>query len=309
MHSNNKTKTKSNTFFNKKLDFILKSICSKNSTLNLNLNQSFIQKPFIRKFKYTYKNTLKNSLKKIFNSKYNKVIFEPIKVAPDNHNKEIEELQEIEFKSKYFNIQKKSDNLILKIEHIEPIFMAVVLLIYQNFIFLDDVQKIKCLRELKKCMAIDLDEKNFYTNFNYKYKRFRKAEFQDDLIHDNININTFLYHYMADYFGINIVIKERSKITILNDYDKTRYCAFITKNEHSIEINYMLNQINLLKPEYIEKAHNTKLRKKQHFSKLKLIEIQKIALEKNILIKKKGKNGLINKTKKDLIEEINNKID
>merc|ERR1711934_547227 len=61
------------------------------------------------------------------------------------------------------------------------------------------------IRHLKKKLAYDLDEKNYYKLFNFKPHIVKKTELQNILLEKN-DINSHIEKYLTKYFNINIMI-------------------------------------------------------------------------------------------------------
>ena len=101
------------------------------------------------------------------------------------------------------------------------------------------------------------------------------------------------------------IIKDNKSMENLNSYDAKRHTLIINKNNNKFFIDYKHNFGTLVNNDYIESLsceyNNTQ---KTNIKSLKLGELQKIATGKGISVKKQGKKGPINKTKKELINEI-----
>ena len=112
-----------------------------------------------------------------------------------------------------------------------PVFLATLLVLSTQFMYYPDNIKLQFVTELRQCMAVDLDEQNLYVALNYKKKRFRKAELQDHLLHYNgSNTHKYVYHYLADYFCINLIEKRNAFVTTLNTFCPQRYTIILTVN-------------------------------------------------------------------------------
>ena len=202
------------------------------------------------------------------------------------------------------NIFENHQNIQIKSN--EPIVFAICILIYKKFLYLNDSKKNLFIKELKYIMAIDLDRKNLYEKYKYNHKRFKKSEFQNDLIENKIMNNNYFYMYIGDYFNINIIFKDNDQIIYFNNYNSNRYSLLIINYDNDIYVHYNCDKTSLLSHELCIKNNiiiNIN-KKTNNYGKLKISELQNIAKSKNIDIKKQGKTGLINKTKKDLINDL-----
>ena len=183
----------------------------------------------------------------------------------------------------------------------EPILMAVCVLIYNDFIFMNDKKKDIFIKTLKYKMAIDMDKKNLYDKFNYKSIRFNKTKLQDSMIYNNDCDNDKFYTYLGDYFNINLVVLSRY-IDYKNVFSKNRYSLIIANKDDKYIIHRNSTHSSLIIN--TESLHLENYYEKDYLIKLKLKDLQKIVETKGINIKKSGKNGLINKKKDELILDL-----
>ena len=201
----------------------------------------------------------------------------------------------------------------MKIISNEPVLMAVCILIYDKFLLLSDDKKMIFIKELKYKMSIDLDKKDLYKKFNYNHKRFRKADFQGELIENKKLNNEHFYRYLGDYFDINVIIYENSP-NYINNYNSNRYSVILQKSNDNYYIHYNLDSLSIVNDSYIKSINNIDTFNRnsgtldKDLTKNKLGELQNIAKGLNINTMKHGRCNLINKTKKELIYEIT-KID
>jgi len=203
------------------------------------------------------------------------------------------------------DIFDKSINI--HIRHKEPLLIAFCTSILPTFSLFTDINKDKFIKDLKYKMSVDLDKEDLYKKFNYNSIKFKKADFQFDLINNNIiNIKQF-YIYLGDYFNINFIIKEGSIYEFMNKYDKNRYSFLSTKITDSYIIHFNCNGLSLLKDEQLRSIPKFSFYNSSELIKERLEVIQNVANGLGINIKKEGKRGFINKTKKDLIEDIHAK--
>ena len=191
----------------------------------------------------------------------------------------------------------------------EPILYCCCIILYKKFLYLTDNKRDQFIKELKYMMAIDLDKKNLYSKLKYNHKRFKKTEFQDSLINNKVMNNEYFYTYIGDYFEVNILLKDNDIINYLNNYNENRYSILLIKKDKYFYVHFNCENLSFIDHELCLKhnilINNVKKTSKNTLSNLKIGELQNIAKGKNIDIKKQGKTGLINKSKKELLEEIN----
>lgn len=301
-------------------------LTSKNYYSNLELLDTYMNA--LKKNNNTKINTDKNiqtSIKKTIHNKTvspkRNVVHEKkndTKVAKNSYSKSYN-MNDTLFKSKFYNSFSKkfkeplfNSFEVYKVTYIDPILFIVCMCVYNNFIIISDDEKENFIKDLKYKMGLDLDKENLYSKFNYNKKRFKKHDFQNRLINNDINIGDRLYCYLADYFGINIIKIDNDRI--INNYND------YSSNRHSIILHYYDNlgyiiQYNyidscLVEPSKWEEYKNTSNFKKSFsdmektLNKMKLLEVQRKATELNISLEKDGKKGKKKKTKKELINEI-----
>ena len=190
----------------------------------------------------------------------------------------------------------------------EPILYCCCIILYKKFLYLTDNKRDQFIKELKYMMAIDLDKKNLYSKLKYNHKRFKKTEFQDSLINNKVMNNEYFYTYIGDYFKVNILLKDNDIINYLNNYNENRYSILLIKKDKYFYVHFNCENLSFIDHELCLKhnilINNVKKTSKNTLSNLKIGELQNIAKGKNIDIKKQGKTGLINKSKKELLEEI-----
>ena len=185
----------------------------------------------------------------------------------------------------------------------DALLIAFCTLIYNDFIFMNDKQKLQFTKELKHKMAIDLDKKNLYTKFNYKAKRFNKSKLETLMINNQDCNDDKFYNYLGDYFNINFVVLGKY-IDYKNDFLKTRYSLVVVENNDKYIVHRNSLNTSLIKDTAFLKFDNYYI--KGSLIKLKLKEVQDVAIKKGIDIKKQGKVNLVNKKKEELIIELEN---
>ena len=207
--------------------------------------------------------------------------------------------------SRLFTIKNENNgDLIIEINHIDYMLIAICIILFENFSCISDKEKYNFIKDLKYKMAIDLDKENLYEKYNYRHKRFKKTDLQNSLIENDRVLHKFFYNYLADYFSINLIEIDDKICKYINSYNKLRYSILIYKNQNKYHIRYRNNYESLKENEFLSKHYILKKKKKNNINKLKLAELQNMAISKGIDIKKMGKKQKINKTKSELINEI-----
>ena len=193
-----------------------------------------------------------------------------------------------------------NNSQLIEIAEKDSIYIGFCILIYDSFLLLDENQQRIFMKELKYKMSIDL----YKFKLNYKYVKFKKSEFQEQLINNICLDKPYFYQYLGDYFDLNIIISNDKQIQYLNSYKKDRYSILLFKMDSRYIISYNLKGVSLVNNEYIKQFNI--IEDKDILSKNKnLSEIQDIACRLGISIKKPGKTKQVNKTKLELLNEIN----
>lgn len=229
--------------------------------------------------------------------------------------------------------EKPSKYYILGTPSNSSFFYAFLSILNSDFILQGNVHKEEAINTLRDDLVFNLDK--FYTENNYKNKRFKKSVIRDNILNKKVFLPQVI-HYILDYHNICLVIidTETYLYTLGNDYSEDReYIMMLRKNnyfqpilnsEGSAKLTYsILDKISkIMKPEFeivrnmestptsistessgsvsnTNPNSNLKLEKE---SKYKLIDLQELATKLKIPIKKPNTNR--NKKKSDLYEEI-----
>jgi len=187
----------------------------------------------------------------------------------------------------------------------EYLLYAFLICVDSNFIHTQDHLKNKLINTLKYKLAIELDTKNLYTEFNYnKVRSLKKTLLQDSLFNNKDIHYIHLYRYLGDYFNVNFIhIIDDIFVQYFNEYKHDRIHIIITQNKNTVCIDTSTYNEELICVKEF-KGDNYILFPGQTvkaYNKLKVTEIRKIAEKKNINL---YICGLKKKTKKILIEEI-----
>ena len=302
------------------LELYKKIITNKNYIKNIQTNDEPTKENKNKKFF-----DLPNEKTTVYEPEYVKKIYnkekDNLKESFSNFDNDISENDKL-FNSRIYKKIKELSNIPLfenyetmRITHIEPILVSIVILLYDKFVIINDKQKLEFLKVLKLKLGIELDKKNLYSKFGYNKKRFKKSDFQYKLVNNEINIGKRLYCYLGDYFDINIIQINGKIIEYYNDYSNNRQSIVLHYNQENdfLEIQYNYIDNSIISPELWEKykqKHNLKEsfdKQRKNLLKLNLenIQIKAKNLGKKIEKKKKTKIGKkTKKTKKDLIDEI-----
>lgn len=202
-------------------------------------------------------------------------------------------------------------------------FYALLSILNSDFILQGNVHKEAALDTLRDELVFNLDK--FYTENNYKSKRFKKSVIRDNILNKKIFLPQVI-HYILDYHNICLVIfdTETYLYTLGNDYSEDReYIMMLRKNnyfqpimnsEGGAKFTYeVLSKVSqIMKPEVeidtqvksttLPATINTETFTLEKETKYKLAELQTIAQKFNIGIKKANTNR--NKKKTDLYQEI-----
>ena len=191
----------------------------------------------------------------------------------------------------------KDNYSIILFKSIDPIFRNIL-----------DNKYINDLLKNHKLKAIDIfNKQNYYKTKYYSTKDFKKSDL-DDRFSNNKNLTLSMLKVFSDIFNINLVyhnlnngindfifmnnfIVQRATVLILENDSKL--FTIVSKTDSYIKGTSLVQLLNINKKYY-----------KDDLNILKLDILQNISRMKNINIKKKGKNGYINKLKDDLISDI-----
>ena len=217
--------------------------------------------------------------------------------------------------SSLYDILENKDNkkiVQIQLKYADVLLFGVCAMIYDQFLSMKDKDKYYFMKQVKYKMALDLDIENLYEKFNYRYKKFKKTALQNELLENKLNVHNFFYVYLGDYFNLNIIIAENNQLNYINKYDKYRYSILFTCINGNYSIKYDINSNhNFINHDTLtslfDLQNQDKKIQKTHYQKMKLGDLQQLVLNKNRPIKKKGKKGMINKTKKELIEILQEK--
>ena len=198
------------------------------------------------------------------------------------------------------------------------------------------------VKKLRQKMSGDMDDEDLYHKFNYqKNRKIKKSELQQALLSDSKNLdhNLIFNKFLVDYFSINIIIFEMKggefqnisyilstdeslevtpfnpTIFMLHKHGEQFYPILKKDGSSSIHLypddealKYLYHTYTDLFDNDKESIKNIKDVKVKVNSKMKLGKIQELAIKHGITIKKQSTrtNNMIKKTKRELIEELEN---
>jgi hypothetical protein len=187
--------------------------------------------------------------------------------------------------------------------------------------FTNDKRK-KVIEDFCQKMGYALDGKELYKKFNYKKLKINKLDLQSSLLKGNFKNKDEFFRYLSDYKNICILIydiQNNNIYKILSSVEVgTVKNILLMKNRdiyhpmfkdngscYVVEDDHILIK-NCLKEKRIDIIND-----KVNISiNMKLSELQDIAKDQNINIQKPSSktNNWINKTKKELYNELNEKL-
>jgi hypothetical protein len=246
--------------------------------------------------------------------------------------------------NEYYKYENNNEN--------NTLIMSLLGICNTEYLLYTNNEKRNIIKELINKMYDELDEKQYHKKFGYSRKKiFKKSLMKELLVNSNVNIddmnNNSLKQYLADYFGVNIIIfifdennnyigsnyykyneyveEEPSVMNVLIEKKNNIYHP-ILKNSSSDNIltlsdnKELLNKIKNFIPklilEHINEEENEseeecyELNDKISLMKLKLDKIKIIAKENDIQLKKLSeKTGkLINLKKEEIVDDIITKM-
>lgn len=237
----------------------------------------------------------------ITNIKTNKA--EPIAIAAD-----------INTKTSYINcpcnhlkeLTKKDPTLnILSInrtgDYLSTILLSALSPLFYN---LPDNDKVDELKSTKLELITIFNKENYYRNYDYSTKHFKKIE-ADDILSNNLPITVNMLKIYGDILSLNIVYISDNKTEFITKFNKSRATVIISETKSKVYTVTHSSPNKFLRGSDCEKILNVNTRfSKCTLESKKLDELQNIAKMLNLDIKKPGKTGRVNIKKEELIEMI-----
>ena len=172
-------------------------------------------------------------------------------------------------------------------------------------------EQIRRLSDIRKRLALDLDEKNMFKKFNY-VRKFRKGDIQNQLFSSDRLEGIWQYYYFTDYFNINVLLFVEGYAMYCGKYKEGRPYIILGKQNGRYVLYTSSSGEALLTHDYME----TKIPEiQEHFrgpcptfqkiSNYKKSDLDELAKYLNISIQslknKKSKNRLYNEIHDKLI--------
>lgn len=207
----------------------------------------------------------------------------------------LKELSDIDSKLNILSINKTGD-------YLSTIFVSALSSLFYN---LPESYKIDELKSLKLEMITIFNRENYYRNYDYSTKHFKKIE-ADDILSNNLPITINMLKIYGDILSVNIVyICDLFRVMFITKFNKSRATVVISETKTKVyTITYSSDNKFLRGCDCVKILKiNTRFSKCTLESK-KLDELQNIAKMLNLDIKKQGKTGRVNIKKEELIEMI-----
>lgn len=165
-----------------------------------------------------------------------------------------------------------------------------------------DIQKNEMLKKIKLDMITKFVKENYYRNYDYSVKYFKKAD-ADEVFTNNYPVTLKMLKIYGDILNINIVHIISNNIEFITKFNKSNATVII--NEVNNNIYTLLSSTQFIRGSVLENILGiNKKYSESELLKYKLDNLQNIAKMKFIDIRKAGKTGKINVTKPELIELI-----
>ena len=87
----------------------------------------------------------------------------------------------------------------------DSFFCCVVATLSPELLGCTQNEQMRRLMDIRKRMALDLDEKNLFRKFNY-VRRFKKGDIQNQFFSNQTLQGIWQYYYFSDYFEVNILL-------------------------------------------------------------------------------------------------------
>jgi len=239
------------------------------------------------------------------------------KLYETNENKMIETSN---LPESFINISNEFDNYYY-LSNSEKFLEAIFYIIDKDFMM--ELDKEKYINETRKILVYNLDKSYQLYGYN-KTRKIKKNDLQKHLNNFDEELNEYLRQYVADYFGINIIIFILSDdddniisnieyIYAKNDVDEINLykstILLINKDNKWYPIlnnsynNILLYSTNNILQNIHDNKNNKNDKKLKSFKKMLLKELQELAQEKGINIMKENDKY---KNKIELYDELKN---
>ena len=275
-----------NTNISSDITKILKNPVVSHDKININESELKVPKPIVKEISVANINHDTTRTSKInINTQTNKLN------CPCNY---LNEFIEKDSKLDILSINKAGD-------YLSTILLSALSPLFYN---LPDNDKVDELKSIKLELITIFNKENYYRNYDYSTKHFKKIE-ADDILSNNLPITVNMLKIYGDIISLNIVYIYDNKIKFITKFNNSRATVIISETKSKVYTttyscyNKFLRGIDCIKILSI----NTKFSKCTLESK-KLDELQNIAKMLNLDIKKQGKTGRVNIKKEELIDMI-----
>lgn len=174
-------------------------------------------------------------------------------------------------------------------------------------------EQMRRLGDIKKRLALDLDEKNLFRKFCY-VRRFRKGEIQNQLFSNQKLEGIWQYYYFSDYFDVNILQVVENYLMrcgeckvgrpyIIVQKNHGRFSFWSDKNGEAIFTSDMIQEkLANIQDTGVEIEPQPTLKTISHYKKSELDVIaQKLNISTQSLNNKKSKGKLYDEIKDRLV--------
>lgn len=186
-------------------------------------------------------------------------------------------------------------------DYLSTILLSALSPLFYN---LPDNDKVDELKSTKLELITIFNKENYYRNYDYSTKHFKKIE-ADDILSNNLPITVNMLKIYGDILSLNIVYIFDNKTEFITKFNKSRATVIISETKSKVYTVSHSSSDKFLRGSDCEKILNVNTRfSKCTLESKKLDELQNIAKMLNLDIKKQGKTGRVNIKKEELIEMI-----
>ena len=186
-------------------------------------------------------------------------------------------------------------------DYLSTILLSALSPLFYN---LPDNDKVDELKSTKLELITIFNKENYYRNYDYSTKHFKKIE-ADDILSNNLPITVNMLKIYGDILSLNIVYIFDNKTEFITKFNKSRATVIISETKSKVYTVTHSSSDKFLRGSDCEKILNVNTRfSKCTLESKKLDELQNIAKMLNLDIKKQGKTGRVNIKKEELIEMI-----
>ena len=186
-------------------------------------------------------------------------------------------------------------------DYLSTILISALSPLFYN---LPENDKIDELKSIKLELISIFNKENYYRNYDYSTKHFKKIE-ADDILSNNLPITVNMLKIYGDILSINIVYICNNETEFITKFNKSRATVIISETKSKVYTVTYSSSDKFLRGIDCEKILNINTKfSKCTLGTMKLDKLQNIAKMLNFDIKKQGKTGRVNIKKEELIEMI-----